>query len=148
MSLADDLTASMKDAMRAKETLALDTIRMAKSALKNKEIEKMAPVTEAEGFAVLQTLVKQRQEAAGQYRSGNREDLAKKEEAEIEILRRFLPQALSDGELQAIIKETIAEIGATDIKQMGLVIKAVMPQIAGRADGARVSAAVKAALGG
>lgn len=146
MSLNDQLGTAMKDAMRAKESLVLETIRMAKTALKNKEIDKMAPLTDLEGFAVLQTLIKQRLESAMQYRAAAREELASKEEAEIEILKRFLPQALSDAELSALIQAVIQSTGATDIKQMGAVIKEVVLRAEGRAEGARVSAAVKQAL--
>lgn len=148
MTASDQLANAMKQAMRSKDALTLDTLRMAKTAIKNREIDKRSPLTDPEVFSVLQTLIKQRQESATQYRSGKREELAKKEEDEIVILRRFLPQALSDGELDAIIAEAIQALGATDLKQMGVVIKAVMPKVAGRADGTRVSQLVKQKLGG
>lgn len=147
MSASEQIANALKEAMRSKDSLVLDTLRMAKSAIKNREIDKRAPLTDAELFAVLQTLIKQRQESATQYRSGKRDELAQKEEAEIVILRRFLPQALSESELDAIISEAIQALGATDLKQMGVVIKAVMPKVAGRADGARVSQWVKQKLG-
>lgn len=147
MTLTEVISNALKEAMKSKDVLTLETVRMAKAALKNKEIEKFQqPLTEAEGLAVLQTLVKQRQESAEQFRKGGREELAQKEEAEIVILRKFLPTPLSDVELEAIVKETISALSATDIKQMGAVIKEVMAKTSGRAEGGRVSAAVKKAL--
>ncbi len=145
-TLGEQIATAMKESMRAKDTLTLDTVRMAKTALKNKEIELIRPLIEAEEFAVLQSLVKQREEAATQYRNGGRAELAKKEESEIVVLGRFLPAALSPAELEALIQDVVRELAAKDMKQMGAVIKGVMAKAAGRADGSRVSAAVKQIL--
>lgn len=147
MTLNDAISTALKEAMKSKDTLTLETVRMAKAALKNKQIEKLQqPLSEAEEFAVFQTLIKQRQESAEQFRKGGREELAQKEEAEIVILRKFLPTPLSEGELEGIVKTAISALNAKDMKQMGAVITEVMGKTAGRAEGGRVSAAVKKIL--
>ena len=148
MSLKEKLVADMKERMKAKDAPALDCIRMVLAAIKNKELEKRAELADADVMAVLQTLAKQRQESIDMYRQGNRPELATKEEAEQKLIQSYLPQQLSDGELAKLVAEAIAETGAAKPADMGRVMKALQPKVAGRADGRRVSEAVKKALAG
>lgn len=137
----------MTDAMRAKDTLRLSVLRMMKSAVKNKEIEKMKPLDESEVLSVLSTLVKQRKDSVDQFRRGGREELAQKEEAEIKIIEEYLPAAASEDDIRKAIEEAVQETGASSIKDMGKVMKAALARLAGKsADGARVSQMVKEKL--
>ena len=144
--LIERIEGELKDAARARDKQRLGTLRMLKSALKYREIETGKELSDAEVVQVAQTLIKQRRDAAGQFRSGGRPELAQNEEAEIVLLEAFLPRQLGDDELAQLASEAVAETGATDAKGMGAVMKALMPKIAGRAEGKRVSDAVKAAL--
>jgi len=118
-----------------------------KSAVKNKEVEKMKPLEENEAVAVLNTLVKQRKESVEQFRLGGREELAKKEEAEIKIIQEYLPAAASEEDIQRAIAEAVQETGAASMKDMGKLMKATLARLAGKtADGARVSQMVKEKL--
>jgi uncharacterized protein YqeY len=144
--LIERIDGELKDAARARDKQRLGTLRMLKSALKYREIETGKEVSDAEVVQVAQTLIKQRRDSAGQFRSGGRPELAQNEEAEIVILEAFLPRQLSDDELAQLASEAVLESGATDAKGMGAVMKALMPKIAGRAEGKRVSDAVKTAL--
>ena len=137
----------MTDAMRNKDSLRLSVLRMMKSAVKNKEIEKMKPLEEGECIAVLNTLVKQRKDSVEQFRNGGREELAQKEEAEIKIIEEYLPAAATDDEILAAVSKAIEETGASSIKDMGKVMKATMGRLSGKtADGSRVSQLVKEKL--
>lgn len=139
----------MKTAMREKNTLALGTIRMLKSAIKNAAIEKGgadAELTDPEVVAVIRREVKKRQDSFEQYTSGGRPELAAQEEAEIAILNGYLPEPLAESELHAIIDAAIAEVGATSRKEMGAVMKLVQERTDGRADGKTLSQAVMAKL--
>lgn len=140
----------MKTAMREKNTLALNTIRMLKSAIKNAAIEKGgadAELNDAEVTSVIRKEVKKRQDSIEQYESAGREELADQEKAEINILEGYLPEPLSEKEMTEIIDEAIAEVGATSRKEMGQVMKLVQERTAGRADGKTLSQAVMAKLG-
>ena len=148
MSLKEKLVADMKERMKAKDAPALDCIRMVLAAIKNKELEKRAELADADVMAVLQTLAKQRQESIDMYRQGGRPELAAKEETELRLIQSYLPQQLSDGELAKLVAEAIAETGAAKPADMGRVMKALQPKVAGRADGRRVSEAVKKTLAG
>jgi uncharacterized protein YqeY len=120
---------------------------MMKTAIKNKEIEKMKPLDDGEAVAVLNTLVKQRKDSIDQFRKGGREELAQKEEAEIKIIEEYLPAAASEDDLRKAIEEAIQETGASSIKDMGKVMKATLGRLAGKsADGSRVSQLVKEKL--
>jgi uncharacterized protein len=123
-----DLTAAMKQ----KDELRLSVLRMVKAALKNKEIEKMHPLTDLESLQVLQTLVKQRKESVEQFTKGGRNDLADKEAKEIGIIEQYLPAAPTDEEVQRAIEEAIEEAGADSLKQMGAVIKAARARLEGK----------------
>lgn len=148
MTLQEKIQNDITGAMRAKEELRLSVLRMMKTALKNREIEKRQPLTAAEAEQSLGTLIKQRRDAAEQFRRGNREDLASKEESEIGIIETYLPPVASEADMDAAVAAAIAETGATSAKQMGLVMKAVSAKLAGkRMDGRVVSEKVKARLG-
>ena len=120
---------------------------MMKTAIKNKEVDKMKPLEEAEAIAVLNTLVKQRKDSVEQFRNGGREEMARKEEAEIKIIEEYLPAAASDEDIRSAIEEAVQETGASSIKDMGKVMKATLARLAGKtADGSRVSQLVKEKL--
>jgi uncharacterized protein YqeY len=143
MSIQDQLL----DAMKAKDSLRLTTIRMARTALKNVEIDTRQELDEAAAIKVLSTLVKQRREAAEAYRE-TRPELAEKEELEVAVLQEFLPVQLSEAEIEALVAKAIAESGADSMKSMGAVMKLVTPQTIGRADGKVVSNLVRKLLAG
>ena len=147
MSIQDQLFEAMKVAMKAKDSLRLTTIRMARTALKNVEIDTRQELDEAAAIKVLSTLVKQRREAAEAYRE-TRPELAEKEELEVVILQEFLPAQLSEAEIEALVAKAIAESGADSMKAMGAVMKLVTPQTTGRADGKLVSNLVRKLLAG
>lgn len=133
--------------MRSRDQLRLSVLRMMKSAVKNKEIDKMKALDEAEVIAVLNTLVKQRKDSVEQFRKGGREELAQKEEAEIKIIEEYLPAAASEEDIRRAVDEAIQETGAASMKDMGKVMKATMARLAGKsADGSRVSQLVKEKL--
>lgn len=146
MSIALRLTEAMKEAMKAKQTVRLGVIRLIRTAIKNAEIDKKAEMTDDDIISVMSTLLKQRRESAQIYRDNDRVDLAEKEEQEIEVLQEFLPQQLSADELKQLVEATIAEVGATSMKEMGMVMKKVTAQTVGRADGRLVSELVKSCL--
>lgn len=137
----------MSDAMRNKDQLRLSVLRMMKSAVKLKEVEKMKPLDENEVIAVLNTLVKQRKDSVEQFRKGGREELAQKEESEIKIIEEYLPAAASEDEIRKAINEAVQETGAASMKDMGKVMKTALARLAGKsADGSRVSQMVKEKL--
>jgi len=147
MSIQDQLFEAMKVAMKAKDSLRLTTIRMARTALKNVEIDTRQELDEAAAIKILSTLVKQRREAAEAYRE-TRPELAEKEELEVVVLQEFLPAQLSETEIEALVTKAIAESGADSMKAMGEVMKLVTPQTTGRADGKLVSNLVRKLLAG
>jgi uncharacterized protein YqeY len=144
--LQDRIDQELKDAARAQDKKKLAVLRMLKSQMKYKEIEAGRALDDADVVSVAQMLIKQRKDAAAQYDAGGRPELAQGEREEIVILESFLPKQLSDDELAALVREAVAQSGAKGPKDMGAVMKAVMPKIAGRAEGKRVSDAVKAGL--
>ncbi len=147
MSVQDRLAADLKVAMKAKDQLRMDVIRMTKAALLNKEIEIKGSLTEADEVKVMTTLVKQRREAVEQYQKAQREDLAGKELKEIVILESYLPKALSPEEITTVIETVVQETGAKTLKDMGHVMKAVMAKLAGQTvDGKQVSDLVRSKL--
>nr|WP_320048944.1 GatB/YqeY domain-containing protein [uncultured Desulfuromonas sp.] len=146
MDLQQRLTEAMKEAMKAKQTERLGVIRLIRTAIKNAEIDQRKEMDDDAIIAVMSTLLKQRRESAQIYRDNDRLDLAEKEEREIEVLQEFLPQALTEEELKQLIAAAIAEVGASSMKEMGAVMKAVTAQTVGRADGRVVSELVKASL--
>jgi uncharacterized protein len=147
MSLSDRLSEDLKQAMRAKDQLRMDTIRMIKAALFNKEIELNKPLDEAETNRVLTTMVKQRKDAADQYQTANRPELAEKELKEIVIVESYLPRALSGEEIAQLIANAMRETNAESAKDMGKVMKAVMAHLAGQpVDGKVISDLIRARL--
>ena len=147
MTLQEKIQSHLTDAMRSKDQLRLSVLRMMKSAVKNKEIEKMKALEESELLAVLITLVKQRKDSVEQFRKGGRQELADKEEAEIKIIEEYLPAAASEEDIRRAVDEAVQETGAGSIKDMGKVMKATLARLAGKsADGARVSQFVKEKL--
>lgn len=147
MSLVDRINADIGPAMKQKDALRLDALRAAKSALMNKEIADGKPLSEGDAAKVVEMLIKQRKEAVELYRKGNREELATKDEAQIAVLEAYLPKALGRDELAAIVDEAIAETGAKEPKQQGVVMKAVMAKLGGRrVDGKEVAGIVSEKL--
>ncbi len=147
MSLTERIQKDLTEAMKSKDGLRLSVLRMVKSALKNKEIEKIRPLDEAESVQVLQTLVKQRKESVEQFTKGGRADLAEKESREIAIIENYLPAAASETELDAAIEAAVAETGAHSAKQMGAVIKSAKALLAGKTvDGRILAERVRARL--
>jgi len=143
--IQNDLTAAMKE----KNELRLSVLRMAKSALKNKEIEKVRPLDDLESLQVLQTLVKQRRESVEQFTKGGRKDLAEKETKEIAIIEEYLPAAPTDEEIHRAVEEAINDESASSLKQMGAVIKAARAKLEGKAiDGKVLSDRVRERLSG
>jgi uncharacterized protein len=148
MALKERLDEDMKQAMRERAQLRLDTIRMLKSAIKYREIELAKALDDAGVIAVVAGEIKRRRDAIEQYRAGNRQDLADKEQKEMEVLQAYLPQQLTEAELRAKVDEAAKKVGAQGMKDMGAVMKALMPEVQGRADGKVVSDLVKARLSG
>ncbi len=147
MSLDEKLFEDLKEAMKARQQLRVDVIRMMKAAIQNKELELKRDLDDAELTRVMTTLIKQRREAAGEYQKAHREDLASKELREISIIEGYLPKPLSEEEVAHIIQTVVAETGAQTLKDMGQVMKAVMARLAGRpADGKHISELVRAKL--
>ena len=147
MSLTDRLSDDLKVAMKARDQLRMDAIRMVKAALQNKEIELKKDLDEAEMSRVLLTLVKQRKEAAELYQKGKRDDLADKELKELAIIEAYLPKALSQDEIIQIVESAIREAGPVTMKDMGKVMKAITAKLAGQAvDGKQLSDLVRARL--
>ena len=150
MGLRERLDADLKVAMKAKDELKLSVVRMLKSAVKYREVEGEKAVTldEAGILQVVATEIKRRRDSVEQYRAGGREDLARKEEAEIAILQGWLPAQLSEAELRAKVDEVVARLGAKGPKDMGAVMKALLKEVQGRAEGKAVSDLVKQRLAG
>jgi uncharacterized protein len=148
MALKEQLDQDLKTAMRDKDALKLSVVRMLKSAIKYREIELMKPLDDAGVMGVIATELKRRRDSVEQYKAGNRQDLADKEDAEIKILQGWLPQQLTEDELRAKVEAAIAQTGAKGPKDMGAVMKALQPEVQGRAEGKAVSDLVKARLAG
>ena len=144
MALLDEVTSGIATAMKARNQVTLDALRMLKSALTMKGIEKGRDLDEREGQQVVQTLVKQRRDSIEQFTKAGRQELADKEAAEIGVLERFLPPAVSADEISAAVDQALAETGAKTAKDMGMVMKAAMAKLAGKAvDGKVVNEAVR-----
>jgi uncharacterized protein len=151
MSMIEQIQKDITAAMKAREEQRLSTLRMVKTALKNREIEKMAPLDDKESQQVLSTLIKQRKESIEQFLKGGRKEMADKEAAEIVLIEAYLPKAAGEEQIVAGVKEVIAEMGSPTMKDMGAVMKNVMARFSGagiRVDGKQVSEAVKKELGG
>ena len=148
MTLKAKITEDMKDAMRAKDAPRLSTIRMLLAAVKQREVDERRELADADVLVVIDKMIKQRRDSIAQFEAGHRADLAAVEKAELAVLAGYMPQPLSDAEIDALIAEAMAATGATGAAGMGKVMAALKPRLAGRADLAAVSAKVKARLTG
>jgi len=146
--LKEQLDADLKSAMRAKDEVKLSVVRMLKSAIKYREIELMKPLDDAGVLGVISTEIKRRKDSVEQFTAGNRKDLADKEEGELKILQTWLPAQLSDEEIKKLVEAAVRKSGAQGPKDMGAVMKLLMPDTQGKADGKVVSELVKARLSG
>ena len=148
MSLQEEISAALKDGMRAKDEAKLTSLRLVLTAIKKKEKEVRRSLKDPEVIAVVSSQIKQRRESIDHYRKAGRQDLADVEEREIQVLQVFMPEQLSEEEMSQAVDEVITEVGAVSIKDMGKVMKATMVKLAGRADGRTINAMVKAKLSG
>jgi uncharacterized protein YqeY len=148
MALKDQLDADLKSAMRDKDAVKLSVVRMLKSAVKYREIELMKPLDDAGVLQVISSEIKRHKDSVEQFRAGNRQDLVDKEEAEIVILQAWLPPQLTEAEVRAKVDEAVIRVNAQGPKDMGAVMKALLPEVQGKADGKLVSELVKARLSG
>jgi hypothetical protein len=148
MTLKAQITEDMKDAMRAKDAPRLSTIRMLLAAVKQREVDERRELADADVVAVIDRMIKQRRDSIAQFEAGHRADLAAVERAELEVLAAYLPKALSEAEIDALVAEAIAATGAAGAAGMGKVMAALKPKLAGRADLGAVSAKVKSLLAG
>jgi uncharacterized protein YqeY len=148
MSLKDRITEDMKAAMRAKDSERLGTIRMITAAIKQREVDERIQLDDVQVLSVIEKMIKTRKESIAQFQSGGREDLAAKEQKEIDLLQTYMPQQLGAAEVDALIDEAIAQSGATSIKEMGKAMALLKQKAQGRTDMASASARLKAKLGG
>ncbi|MDR9453097.1 MAG: GatB/YqeY domain-containing protein [Wenzhouxiangella sp.] len=143
MSIKDRLGQDIKNAMKSGEKARLKTLRMASAAIKQKEVDERIELDETQTLAIIEKMVKQRRDSIEQYTEGNRPELAEVEQAEIDILQAYLPEPLSQAELDALIDEAIGQLEAPSMAAMGQVMAAIKPQVQGRADMKAVSGVVK-----
>ena len=144
--LKNQIQDAMKTAMKSGDKERLAVIRLMMSAIKQVEVDERIEVDDSRALGILDKMVKQRRESISQFQSGGRDDLATKEQAEIDVIAEFLPQALSDTEIETIINDAISQTGAASMKDMGKVMGIVKPQITGRADVGAVSGKIKSLL--
>ena len=147
MNLQEKIDGDIKSALKSGAKDKVSALRMLSAALKNKQIDKRRPLTDDEVVETVRSLIKQRRDSIEQFTKGGRQDLVDKETAEVAILEVYLPQQMSREEIEAVVRSTVTETGAQGAKDMGKVMKALMPKIGGKADGKIVSELVKAALG-
>ena len=149
MSIIEQISRDIAEAMKAKDQTRLGALRMAKAALMNREVEKGRALDEPESHQVLASLIKQRRDSIEQFNKFGREELARKEQAELDVLQTYLPPALGIADIEQAVADAIAETGATSAKDIGRVMKAVMPKFAGRTvDGKAVNEIVRTKLAG
>ncbi len=148
MNLQAEISAALKDAMRAKDEAKLASLRLVLTAIKNREKEVRRSLENPEIISLISTQIKQRKESIDYYRKAGRDDLVKAEESELQILQAYMPEELSAEEMSQALDEVISEVGAVSIKDMGKVMKAAMAKLAGRADGRVINEMVKAKLSG
>ena len=147
MSLLEQLTNDMKEAMKAKDKVTLGVVRMVKSSVSNEQIKLGHDLTADEELAVLSREMKQRVEEMESYKDADREDLAEEIQGQIDVLKRYMPEQMSEEEVVAVVKETIAEVGASSKADLGKVMGALMPKVKGKADGKLVNQTVQSLLG-
>ena len=143
MSLQEQISAALKDAMRARDEVKMSTLRLVLTAIKKREKEARSLLEDQEVISVITTQIKQRRESIEQYRQAGREDLAQTEESELQILQGYMPEQVSEEEISNTLDEIIAEVGAVSMKDMGKVMKAAMAKLAGKAEGGAINAMVK-----
>jgi len=148
MGLKGEIQDAMKAAMKGGDRLTLSTLRLLLSALHNEEIKERRELSPEEIIKIISSLCKQGQESIEYFRKGGRGDLLEKEEAELAVLRRLLPEALSEEEVRALIRSTIEEVGAKGVQDLGKVMKQIMPRVTGRTEGKRVSELAREILSG
>ena len=145
-TLKDRITADMKEAMRAKEAVRLETIRLLRAAIQRREVDERVELDEDEVLAVVQKMIKQGRDSIEQFEKGGRDDLVQKEAATLEILETYLPEQLDESKLAALIDQALTETGAQSIRAMGKVMGWLKPHVQGRADMGSVSASIKQKL--
>ena len=148
MSLKGQIDADYKAAMKARDDLKVSVLRLLRSAIHNAEIDKQRALTDDEILGVIQSEVRKRRESIEAFQQGGRQDLVEREQAELAILESYLPKALTREELEALVRETVREVGALSVRDMGKVMSALMPKVKGRADGRKVSNLVRQILEG
>ncbi len=146
MSLKDQLTNDLKEAMKSGDQIKKDTVRALRGAIRNVEIDSRRDLTDEEILAIIHKQAKQRRDSIEQYQKANRSDLVEQEQQELAIIEVYLPQQLSDDEIRARVETAIAELGVSDMKGMGLVMKRLTAELKGRADGKRISQLVRELL--
>ncbi|MQR00185.1 GatB/YqeY domain-containing protein [Glaciimonas soli] len=146
MSLKAQITEDMKTAMRAKDSAKLSTIRLITAAIKQKEVDERIELDDAQVLAIVEKMIKQRKDSISQFEAGGRQDLADIEKAELVVLSAYMPEGLSDAEIQAEVTAAVSASGALGPQDMGKVMAIIKPKLAGRADMGTVSAMIKAAL--
>jgi len=147
MGLRERIDGDIKEALKAGAKDKVSTLRMLSAALKNKQIDKRRPLTDEEVVETVRSLIKQRRDSIEQFGKGGRQDLVDKETAEVAVLEVYLPQQLSREELETMVRDAVAQTGSQGAKDMGKVMKALIPMVGGRADGKLISELVKHALG-
>ena len=147
MSLKARITEDMKNAMRAKDSARLGAIRLLQSAIKQREVDERIELDDMQVIEAIEKMLKQRRDSISQYEAANRHDLADVEKFEVTVLQEYLPQALTDDEVSAILEQVIAETGAAGIKDMSKVMAVVKPLVVGRADMGKISGLIKTRLG-
>lgn len=147
MSLKAQISEDMKNAMRAKDSARLGAIRLLQSAIKQREVDERIDLSDQDVIAVIEKMLKQRRDSIAAYESANRQDLADVEKFEVSVLQNYLPQALSDDEVSALLEKVVSETGASGIKDMSKVMAAIRPLVVGRADMGEISGLIKTRLG-
>ncbi|MGQ9463164.1 MAG: GatB/YqeY domain-containing protein [Candidatus Fervidibacter sp.] len=148
MGLKEQIDADYKAAMKARDDLKISVLRLLRSAIHNAEIDKQRALTEDEILGVIQSEVRKRRESIEAFQQGDRQDLVEREQAELKVLESYLPKALSREELEALVRETIREVGALSVRDMGKVMSVLMPKVRGHAEGREVSELVRQVLEG
>ncbi len=146
MTLRAQISEDMKSAMRAKDSTRLGTIRLLQAALKQREVDERIELSDADVISVVEKMLKQRRDSIAAYESANRADLADVEKAEVVVLQTYLPKQLTDEEVSAVLEKVVAETGAASMKDMGKVMAAIKPLVAGKADMGKISGLIKARL--
>ncbi|MGB7814869.1 MAG: GatB/YqeY domain-containing protein [Methylotenera sp.] len=147
MSLKNQISEDMKNAMRAKDSVRLGAIRLLLSAIKQREVDERIELTDTDVISVIEKMLKQRRDSIAAYESANRTDLADVEKFEVSVLQTYLPQQLTEGEIKAILEKVVTDTGAEGVKDMGKVMAAIKPLVAGKADMGKISGLIKTRLG-